>query len=506
MRLAFASVHYSLLVLSLLFSINTAWSESDQPKPSIHMVIFSSKDCERCKIIEKDNLSRLADKTECVIETRYLDIERMENYALLVKMEEGYGDTDNELPVVFIGKYVLGGTKEIKERLEDIVARYAREGGCPWPDGGAPDKQVQPTVSGKPIHLAFFHQPGCEECQRIHHLMKYLQYKYPDLSVKKFNLSEKENKQINEAICERYNVPEKKRLTTSTVFIGEHYLQEEEVTGASLERLVSKYSKSGTKCPWDLSENELAQAKQRIISRFKSLGLLTVLIAGLIDGINPCAFTTIIFFVSYLTYIGRKGREVLWVGGAFAFSVFLTYLLVGTGAFTFIQRLSAYSFLSRTIDILTASVAICLGALSLHDFFKARKGNFKDIKLQLPKFLKRRIQLTIGREVRTRKYLIAALSAGFIVSLLELACTGQVYLPTIVFIASQEGMRAHGLFYLIFYNLMFVVPLLAVFAAVYFGTSSEELGKFTRRHVATVKLLTAIFFFGLAGLLIATLI
>jgi hypothetical protein len=37
-----------------------------------------------------------------------------------------------------------------------------------------------------------------------------------------------------------------------------------------------------------------------MVDRFKSLGLLTIVSPGLIDGINPCAFATLIFFISYL--------------------------------------------------------------------------------------------------------------------------------------------------------------------------------------------------------------
>lgn len=505
MRCTCIFLYFSLLILIPLFTANTAWSQSDQPKPILHLYIFSSEDCERCEIIEKDNLSRLASKTDCIIETKYFNVGKVENYMFLVKMEEKYGDTDNDLPVVFMGRDVLGGIGEIKQKLAALVLQYIREGGCPWPEKGVSDEPVEATVSGRTVYLAFFYQTGCQECQRIHHLMKYLQHKYPDLSLKQFNLAEKKNKQINEAICQRYNIPDRRRLTTASVFIGEDYLQDKEVTGKRLEQLIAKYSKIGTAPPWELTEDELAQSKQRIIGRFRSFGLAAICTAGLIDGINPCAFTTIIFFISYLTFVGRKGREILLVGGAFTFSVFLTYLLIGLGAFTFIQRLSGYSFLSRAIDFLTASLAAFLGILSLHDFFKARKGNLKDIKLQLPQFLKKRIQLTITREVRIRKYLIAALSAGFIVSILELACTGQVYLPTIVFITSQEGMKGQGFLYLILYNLMFVVPLIAVFALVYFGTSSEQLGKFTQKHLAKVKLLTALFFFSLVALLIASI-
>lgn len=65
---------------------------------------------------------------------------------------------------------------------------------------------------------------------------------------------------------------------------------------------------------------------------------------------------------------------------------------------------------------------------------------------------------------------------GVAISALELVCTDQVYLPTITFVTGVEEMRRHALSYLLLYNLGFVAPLLVVFALVYGGTSSLQLG------------------------------
>ena len=41
------------------------------------------------------------------------------------------------------------------------------------------------------------------------------------------------------------------------------------------------------------------RSHQASVERFLSFGLFTVLGAGLIDGINPCAFTVLVFFISF---------------------------------------------------------------------------------------------------------------------------------------------------------------------------------------------------------------
>jgi len=228
--------------------------------------------------------------------------------------------------------------------------------------------------------------------------------------------------------------------------------------------------------------------------------------AGLIDGVNPCAFTTLVFFVSYLSLVGRRGRDLVLVGAAFTVAVFLTYFLVGIGVFHFIQSLHGFSLLSRILYMAIAVLALTLGILSFHDFIKARRGEIREATLQLPTFLKRRIHQTIRTHIRMRRFVLAAFASGMVVSLLELACTGQVYLPTICFVVGVPAMRAHAVLYLGLYNLMFVVPLILVFVLAYLGVSSGRLAEWTQRHVALVKLLISLLFFALGGLLISTVV
>jgi len=78
-----------------------------------------------------------------------------------------------------------------------------------------------------------------------------------------------------------------------------------------------------------------------------------------------------------------------------------------------------------------------------------------------------------------------------VVSFLELACTEQVYLPTILFVLSVPHLQLHAVSYLVLYNLAFVAPLIVVFVVAALGTSSSRLALLVQKHTSTVKLLTA---------------
>jgi len=92
-----------------------------------------------------------------------------------------------------------------------------------------------------------------------------------------------------------------------------------------------------------------------------------------------------------------------------------------------------------------------------------------------------------------------------VISLIELACTGQVYLPTIVFVLGVPELRVRGLFYLLVYNILFVTPLVIVFLLAYWGTASEQLGQFINRRTGAIKLATGGLFLLLGAWMVAML-
>ena len=391
-------------------------------------------------------------------------------------------------------------------------------GGASLPPVETPS-MAKPSQKSHTVALSYFYQKGCPKCDRANALLKYLLKKYPGLNVKEIDINTPDGKRLNETLSNRLNLPVEKRLIAPSIFMGKDYLPPEEIIESKIEGLIEKYGEKGvseskptltipipTPSPTPSpTPEEFKKAEESIISRFKSLGILTILSAGLLDGINPCAFATLIFFISYLTFVGRKRSEILWVGIGFSGAIFTTYFLIGLGILSFIQHLSFLPLFSRIVYLLTILVALILGTLSLYDYLQLKRGRPSEMKLQLPDFLKKRIHQTIRKETKATRYFLAAIAAGVAISLLEFACTGQVYLPTILFVMNVPSLRGEAFLYLFLYNFMFVVPLLIIFGVTYLGVTSEQLSFFLQRRVAAIKLLTALFFFLLAGILIFSL-
>lgn len=473
------------------------------PQPQVAFYYFYDRKCGECLVVKQEVIAPLKEQYGAQLLVEERDVEgSTANYSLMRALERQYGLAVGSMPEVFIGEHALVGDKEIEECLADLVSMYLAQGGVALPEVQA-TPTPKPTTGDAPlIHLAYFYQAGCRECDRAELDLHYLQQRYP-LAVVEFDVRE------HSALCEwlgaQAGVPEEKRLTAPAVFIGHEALIGEEINARSLEVLVEKYATTGAPPLWE--EFNPVEAERSIVERFKSLGVLTVAFAGLVDGLNPCAFATLIFFVSYLTLSGRKGREVLAVGGAFTLGVFLAYLAVGLGFHRVLGLFnSLLTTLGRWLYGLTAALCAVLAVVSLLDFRKARRGEIGDMALNLPHGLRMRINAVIRRGRHSRTFVAGAFVTGIIVSFLELACTGQVYLPTIIFVISVPEMRARAVSFLLLYNLLFITPLVVVFALVWYGTGAKQLSGFLQRHAATIKLGMALLFAGLATWLIIVLL
>lgn len=228
-----------------------------------------------------------------------------------------------------------------------------------------------------------------------------------------------------------------------------------------------------------------------------------IALAGLIDGINPCAFVTLVFFISVLANLRKSAREILVVGLAFSLSVFVTYLALGLGLFRAVKLLSVSFGVARMVNLGVAALTLLLAFLSFRDFLKCSRGEPKTMTLKLPDSFRRIINRMVNTRMRRGHLVFWSFVLGFVVSILESMCTGQIYLPTIMYVL-REGREnlVKAFLYLVLYNAAFVVPLLVVFGMAFFGVSSKSITGWFNRNLALSKLMMTLLFLTLGLVLI----
>lgn len=479
----------------------------------VHGLYFYSVNCPHCIVVLNDVLLPMQNELGTKLHIRLIEIDYAENYELLIRAEDHFSVKPEEraIPTLIIDGQVLIGEDAIRENLRDIVEQGILSGGIPWPD--IPDFDPAAIISkenagadaeictidsddtcetGAPIYAAYFFQTGCDSCSRVEADLAYLRSKYPQLIVEKFNVYD--SAALGLWLADRAGRDD---FHSPSVFIGsEAWIGEGEITPDAIETALKRFAQEGSPKVWEAFDEE--QGSLNIIDQFRSMTWLTVVLAGLVDGLNPCAFATLIFFISYLTISGRKDSEIIIVGISFTLGVFIAYLVIGLGFYKVLDLLgNILNVVARWVYGFTALLCITLAVFSFIDVAKARKGKLEDMSLNLPKGLRKRINAVIRKGHSTNRYVIGAFVTGVVISLLELACTGQVYLPTIIFVSSMPELRLRAIFYLIIYNLLFILPLIVVFILAYYGTSSKDLTRFLQKHAAMVKIGLGILFFAL---------
>ncbi|MGV8048944.1 MAG: cytochrome c biogenesis protein CcdA [Anaerolineaceae bacterium] len=496
----------------------------DTSNAKIHGYYFYSNSCSHCIAILDEILTPLEQQYPGQLDIRLLELGNPDYYRALLAVEESFDVQagDRDIPTVVIGDQILIGETQNRDNLKNILETGLVGEGMDFPTISGVDPQLMISVPPQPstvetevcstanpeacqvdnpIYAAYFYQVGCKECNRADADIKYLQTMYPQLVLEEFNIYE--NTPLANWMAERTG--READLKVPALFIGEQaWIGEEEITSKNLEPVLKQLSTDGSEAFWRDFDPETGT--NALVERFKSTGWLAIVVAGLVDGINPCAFATIIFFISYLTLSNKKGKEILITGAAFTIGVFVTYLLVGLGFYKVLDLVrNTLTIISKIVYGLTAAICLVLAFMSVKDYFKARKGQIEDMSLKLPDSLRKRINSTIREGRKASSYYLGAFVTGVLISLLELACTGQIYLPTIIFMTSVPELRGKSIGYLLLYNLMFIIPLIVVFILAYYGTTSKDLTNFFKKHTAIVKLCMAFVFIGLAIWLLVSL-
>jgi cytochrome c biogenesis protein CcdA/thiol-disulfide isomerase/thioredoxin len=480
-------------------------------QPTARFAFFFSPTCPHCQRIEEELLPQIAQTYGDQVQWEAYDTSVEENLRALILLQQAAGfpeDAMGSIPVIFVGDdytmyNLMLGSDQAFAYLESALDWFLEIGGVDLPEWWAemfdlaasplPEETPQvPAPDAPPIHVAYFAEAGCSECGRVATALQALENTYPQLVVHEFDVLQ--DIKLNLCLSERLGVPEDQRHDAPAVFVGSDYLVGAEIQLDVLKETFNRYVGAGAPTIWESCTDEVEVPPPA--------PWWAVIVPGLIDGINPCAFATIVFFVSYLTLIERKGRDILMVGLAFTLGIFLSYLGFGMLLREVLSSVIGWvgPVLKPILNILTALLCVVLGVLSFADYRKARRGRTRDMALRLPDRLRRWINNTVRKGMDAGsldKLVMASFVTGVVVSFIELTCTGQVYAPIILGL-SDSAYRGRALLSLVVYCLAFVVPLIVVFLSSYFGTNSRQLGMIVRRHTSTVKLVTGLLFLAIS--------
>jgi cytochrome c biogenesis protein CcdA len=223
-----------------------------------------------------------------------------------------------------------------------------------------------------------------------------------------------------------------------------------------------------------------------------TLGKITSL--ALADSVNPCALAVLaMVLMTILIQNPEKRKRVLLTGLAFCVSVYIGYLFYGVVIIqffrTFAERLRENSGLFYNgLGIL----AMVLGGLNIKDFFFYRKGNFAT---EMPIWMRPKVKRIIDRITSPA----GAFIIGILVTIFLLPCTIGPYIVASGLL-SNLGISG-ALPWLLYYNLLFILPMIAITIIIYLGLSKvEDITGWKDRNIRILHLIAGslLFLVGLA--------
>jgi thiol-disulfide isomerase/thioredoxin len=355
------------------------------------------------------------------------------------------------------------------------------------------ETQDEIIVSGEgDVVLEFYYEDGCSGCEAIKPIIADIEAEFADnITLNRLTIDKSENydkwknykfRNIPSVVIKNKSVNKSsKYYQYSITLLDDNEFEYNEsfdyrIVDLNYENLKSEieYHLNGNYSNQPVNDNSDTKVNTifgSIDYSKLSLPVLTIIL-GAADSVNPCSFFVLLFLLSILLHTKSRKRMVL-VGGIFIFfSAFVYFLLM-------VALLNATELIELPIIAIVAGiVAIIFGILNIKDFFFFKKGVSTSIsdsqKSELYKQMRKIVKLTTVPSV-----ILATVVLAISANTVELLCSlglPLVYTGTILPLFNLSG--GIDYIYLLFYNLVYIIPLLVIVSIVVITLGRWKLSEF----------------------------
>jgi cytochrome c-type biogenesis protein len=240
------------------------------------------------------------------------------------------------------------------------------------------------------------------------------------------------------------------------------------------------------------------------------LSLPVILMAGFLDGFNPCAFGVLILFATFALGLaarqslasagpggtpdaGGASRTVLGLGAFFVVGVLVTYFVLGLGLLTAVASFTNFGG-NHLPSRIAALIAIGLGLWMVRDILLPDAP----WKLEAPRALHGRM-----RDWARTSSPLALFGGGVLIGLCTVPCSGAVYLGVVALLGASGTVGA-GLGGLMLYNLAYITPLVALLVLASRPGLIRVINRWHLEHAGGTKIVLAIVVLGLGFAILLT--
>jgi cytochrome c biogenesis protein CcdA len=327
--------------------------------------------------------------------------------------------------------------------------------------------------------LIYFTGIGCPHCAKVDPLLEQLSKEHSDLVIIEYEIYQKKE---NASLIYEYNEAYGSGLKIPLIIFGkDNFLVGDTKILGNVREAIEDGSNpcpliDGTSVNYEELDVSQLPGNPKILPETEPQGsgeimpteltLPKVISLATVDAINPCALAVLTMMLfAILAFSPKKRRNVLLAGLAFTSAVFVMYFFYGLVIIRFFQLIQALTSIKLWLYKILGLVAITLGLLNLKDFVRYKPGGFLT---EMPMFLRPKVQNLMFKATSPK----GAFVVGALVTLFLLPCTIGPYIICGGILCTLDLIEIIP--WLLLYNLIFVLPMLAITAACYIGFTTVE--------------------------------
>ena len=466
-----------IILIIILFS--PIFLNSVKAEESLHVATYiTGIGCPHCSNVAPGLLEEMVNDCNDMIVVEYEIYQQPENSSVIFEFNSNY-DSGLGIPLVIFNKEsVLVGDKEINKKMEVRCEESYKgticlpNGECPkWEDFDLNDLPLFPRIWSK---------------DRIAVRKELLEVSNGNnLNIKEFLTSEDPRETVELNGWQTTN-PENIEISggevefKNAVLIDGWLLQWKGDTQEVLAEVSSNIEEQDSSA--SISSNNVSLAK-------------TVTLA-LADSVNPCAIAILMMMlIAITTYNPGKRKTILFTGLSFVFAVLVMYLIYGILIVKFFDLIQSFkdlqSIITPILSLVMSILALILGGLEIKDYFSYKPGA---LGTEMPMNLRPKVQKLISKITSP----LGAFILGLFVTVFLLPCTIGPYFILGGLISTGSTNISTMFPYLLLYNLVFVLPMVAVTVIIFLGVKDiNDIKNWKDKNVRILHLI--------AGILLCTL-
>ncbi|WP_158301448.1 cytochrome c biogenesis protein CcdA [Methanocella paludicola] len=208
-----------------------------------------------------------------------------------------------------------------------------------------------------------------------------------------------------------------------------------------------------------------------------SFDLLTLLIAGLVAGFNPCIIAILIFIAAEVASATGNKLDIILNVAVFCLGILAVYLVIGAGLF------EAVSIIPSIAGYLEYAVIGILLALATYAFYNAYQRYTGKAVGSATRGL-----IASVKPLYTKYRLAGSFLLGGLFGMIKMPCAGGIYLAILSkIILSKEILE--GVVYLLVFDIGVILPVLALGLLLALGFGTERMEKLRAQHAVLLHAL-----------------